>query len=74
MSENKFCPKCGSKLEANVKSCPSCGFLLSEIKESSSYSLQKTSSTAPLSTQYGMQQFTAFKPLAHRPKPMLAEP
>ena len=24
--------------------------------------------------EYPLQQFTAFKPLAHRPKPMLAKP
>ena len=56
MSENKFCPKCGSKLEANVESCPSCGFLLSEIKENSSDSLPQISSTTPLSTQHSIDK------------------
>ena len=43
----------------------------SEIQKSSG---EDTSFTLEAQSNITIQQFTAFKPLAHRPKPMLAKP
>ena len=76
----RFCPNCGQPVTENEKFCHQCGSPLQTSVDSQptvdSQPANRLGANTPVpnADNISIQQFTAFKPLAHRPEPMLARP
>ena len=70
MSEKRFCPKCGTKLESNVEFCPNCGFKLAKKEHASPSRQVYQQSVKKQGSSQGRQAYHA-QPMKKKTKVLL---